>query len=481
MVSVTTLDAGRRRVGFIARLALVHAVIMVSILGVLASYTRRHFAQQWELHARQDLMTLVTELRLDLASLEADNGELVAAAVAWVEHEVLSSEVAVVVLDAEGGVVSAVGAPSLAAVAGTGSGDSGSELSDELVAVEGADGPVRLLAHPLVSERRQVGTVVFIRDMRDAAAFTSLFARAAIVLAPVSAIVGALITYAVMRRLVRGISSVTATAARIAAEGVSERVLPVATTDDVGNLATTFNRMLDRLEAVLAGQRETLSEASHQLRTPLTVIRGHLEVQLRRGLDDRAEVAETMRTAVREVDHMNAVVGRLLDLASAWEPAALREGPVELAELLTEVYDAATALAPRRWAIGPIPSIVIAADATQLRGALLNLFENAVSATTPNDTVSLDVRLEGDLAITVADSGRGMAPAEVDVVTARFGRGAAAGLPGHGLGLAIVTAVAEAHGGYLVITSEPGNGAAVSVVLPADRVLLGGRESAGVR
>ncbi len=156
-------------------------------------------------------------------------------------------------------------------------------------------------------------------------------------------------------------------------------------------LAATFDQMADRVAAAMEAQRRLLSDVSHQLRTPLTVARGHLEVLGRGPAPDPAEVRETVDLVVDEIDHMRALVERLLLLGRALEPDFLDQIPVDLRTFCLDLFAAARVLAPRDWQLSEVPDVVVDVDEAKLRGALLNLIDNAVRATADGDTVALSV------------------------------------------------------------------------------------------
>ena len=228
--------------------------------------------------------------------------------------------------------------------------------------------------------------------------------------------------------------------------------------------------MLDRLDTSMRSQRRLLADVSHQLRTPITVVRGHLEVLHRTGEEDLAEVRETLDIAIDELDQMSGLIERLLTLGRAMEADRLVLEDVALKEFLPPILDSVRVLGPREYRLDEIPAVTVHVDATQLRGALSNLLDNAVRAAGEEGRVSLGSRRLGDggVAIYVDDSGPGIAAAERASALERFSRPGARDEGGSGLGLAIAKAVALAHGGTIDIDQSPAlGGARVSILLPA--------------
>ncbi len=141
---------------------------------------------------------------------------------------------------------------------------------------------------------------------------------------------------------------ITTTAASIEEGDLDRRLGDQGTDDEVGQLAATFDSMLDRLQAAMTVQRRLLSDVSHQLRTPLTVARGHLEVLARQTEWSMGEVRDTVGVVVDELDHMGALVERLLMLGRALEPDFLQLEPLDLRTFLSDLFDSARVLADRR-------------------------------------------------------------------------------------------------------------------------------------
>jgi two-component system, OmpR family, sensor kinase len=311
------------------------------------------------------------------------------------------------------------------------------------------------------------GTVVATADLAQTATDLSRVRTLAIGEAIVALVAGCVGGYLLLRRLLRRIGRITTTAADIGSGALDTRLRDPGDGDEVGVLARTFDAMADQLSTTMQAQRRLLSDVSHQLRTPLTVARGHLEVLTRTNTSDPVEVQETAALVLDEIDLMKALVERLLMLGRAMEPDFLDVQPVDLRTFCFDVFDAARVLASRRWVLHDVPDVVVDVDANKVRGALLNLFDNAVRATDVDDAIALtvEVRPEGAV-LAVEDSGPGIPADRRTVTLERFSRPGAADSEGSGLGLAIVRAVAEAHGGSVVIDDSPLGGARVAMTLP---------------
>lgn len=270
--------------------------------------------------------------------------------------------------------------------------------------------------------------------------------------------------YAVAGRLLAPLRRAIETARSIHENDLTARV-PVSGNDEIAELAVTFNEMLDRVESALATQREFVIDAGHELRTPITIVRGHLELMT----DDPDDRAETVALVLDELDRMGRLVQDLLLLSRSERPDFLDRRPVQVQELLPEVFAKVSALADRCWVYdGAVPA-ELEADPQRLTQALSQLTQNAVQHTGRGDLIALGAARHADsVHIWVRDEGEGVAPADRDRIFERFARaaGQARRSEGHGLGLAIVSAIVEGHGGRVELDGEHGRGATFRMVLP---------------
>lgn len=253
------------------------------------------------------------------------------------------------------------------------------------------------------------------------------------------------------------------TAERISSTELTRRI-DVFGNDDIAQLARTFNTMLDRLEQAFATQRRFLDDAGHELRTPITVIRGHLEVMG----EDPTERHETLALVSDELGRMMRIVEELLLLAKSDQPTFLSLDEVELADLTVAVVAKSGALGERRWSVDELAEETVSADRQRLTQALMQLTTNAVAHTGPGDSIAVGSAVrDGRVLLWVRDTGSGLPPGDTERLFDRFTRGADR-VPGggSGLGLAIVRSIAVAHGGTVRVDSEPGAGATFTLDLP---------------
>ncbi len=282
--------------------------------------------------------------------------------------------------------------------------------------------------------------------------------------------------YVLAGRSIRPLSRITTTARAIGRSGdLRRRIDPPGTCDEVGQLAETFNQMLERLEDVFAAEQRFVADASHELRTPLTVLRGNVDILKRQAASGRIEARELMEGLTDlgdEAERMSRLVQNLLTLARAdggWQPV------LETVALDQIASDAARIVAPlainHRLKVRIPHAIDVEGDADQLKQLILILLDNAFVYTPPNGTVELWLR-DGTCGVdlTVRDDGPGIPPDQLDRIFDRFFRSdstRARATGGAGLGLAIARWIAECHGGSIrVENNQDGCGATFTVHLP---------------
>jgi signal transduction histidine kinase len=216
--------------------------------------------------------------------------------------------------------------------------------------------------------------------------------------------------------------------------------------------------------SILERQERFMHDASHELRTPVTVARGHLELLLGNGSDAELDVA------LDELARIDAIIARLLLLATADQPDFLQVEDVEIEPFLEDVFMRWSEVAPRAWRLGPLAPATVAVDPDRLRAALDALVENAIKYTRKNAAIELRAVSDGpgQLSIEVEDEGCGVHEHALARIFDRFARADAArtrSAGGVGLGLAIVDAIAKAHGGSCAVQNT-GHGSIFALRLP---------------
>ena len=238
---------------------------------------------------------------------------------------------------------------------------------------------------------------------------------------------------------------------------------------------------------LLATQRRFLQDASHQLRTPITIALGHAEL-LAHGLTGHQE-RHDIEVIVGELDRLRRIAERLLVIAAAEGPEFLHPEPVALDSYLMEILRRWRPTADRSWQLGRLDQATVPADREQLGLAIDALLENAVRHTGDGDVIKLSVVATGyglPVRVLVADGGQGISAELLEHIFDRFRSGDTGHPRGTGLGLALVRAVARAHGGEVLVSSHPGQGSEFELLLPetpeapppvalADAAATGGR------
>ncbi len=277
--------------------------------------------------------------------------------------------------------------------------------------------------------------------------------------------------WVVAGRMLRPIHDITDTARRLSDENLHERIALSGPPDELKQLADTFDSMLDRLDTAFRAQKEFVANASHELRTPLALIATEVDVALDDPDLDPAEYAETLTAVRAAVDRAQELIDRLLVLARAEGPAATDR--IDLAETTRNALDEALRTSPHeslRVDRDLLPAVV-RGDEPLLERLVGNLVENAVRYNQPDGWVRVETAMHGARArLRVANSGEQVPPEQVAALFGRFergdrGRDRRSG--GFGLGLAIVQAVAIAHGGSVSAEALDEGGLAVTVDLPA--------------
>lgn len=285
----------------------------------------------------------------------------------------------------------------------------------------------------------------------------------------IASVAAGIASWFVAGRILAPIRLVRETAERIGESGFDERI-EVRGNDDVASLARTFNRMLERVGSAFSTQRRFLDDASHELRTPITVIRGHIELSGRTPEEQDA----TRALALDELDRMSRIVDDLMLMAKAERPDFVRPQPVELTELTIDTLAKWKSVAPRDWSLDGVAEATVLADEQRLAQALMQLVTNAVAHTNAGDPIALGSAVTTDrVRLWVRDGGTGLLAEDRERIFERFVQieadvpaGEERTRSGAGLGLAIVARIAAAHGGVVQLESVPGDGATFTLDFP---------------
>ena len=353
------------------------------------------------------------------------------------------------------------------------------------------EGRWRVYVAPIVDAGRVTGYVEGLTSLAQVDAGLARMAQMLAVILVSSLAIELLGSCLVVRSALRSVGRLTDTAHTIAeSRDLSQRIGATGARDEIGRLAATFNDMLASLQLAATAQQRFVSDASHELRAPLTALQANLDLVIRHPELDAAERTEALGEADREAGRMARLVSDLLALARADAGVALRRQPVELDALALDVFQTARKLATgQELALEEFEPVMIMGDEDRLKQLVLILVDNALKYTPKGGRVTLGLRRVGapdtgqsvsadSAEIIVRDTGVGIPAEALPHVFERFYRADPARRRdpgGTGLGLAIARWIAEQHGGDITIESAPGAGTTAIVRLPVSLSAPGGR------
>ena len=331
---------------------------------------------------------------------------------------------------------------------------------------------VRVVTVPVRRGERLVEVVQVGASLRPTAQTLERWLETLLILVPLGVGLAAAGGYIMARAALRPVDEMSSAARRIDAEALARRIAVRGTGDELDRLADTLNGMLARLENTFTEMRRFSADAAHELRSPLTALKGTLEVTLRAdrsGEDYRAALV----SALEEVERLIRLAEDLLLLSRSTAGPESPRARVELEPLVLEVADIGARLGKDRGVavrVGPVAPLAVLGDVGALRRVVLNLVENGVKYTPPGGRVELSVVADGaEAAVAVEDTGPGIDEADAARVFEAFVRLDAARARetgGSGLGLAIARSIVIAHRGTIAVERAPGGGARFTIRLP---------------
>ncbi len=343
---------------------------------------------------------------------------------------------------------------------------------------------------PIIANKTIAGAVQVIKPVSGVENTLSQVSRYLIIGTALSLILAAIVGAFLARRALAPVDTITHTAGVISrTKDLSRRLNIPNDSSEVGQLAATFNEMLDRIQQLFKAQEQLIADVSHELRTPLTTVQGNLDLLRRYAATvardpERAQyiatmLQETMSEAESETARMSTMITDLLTLAQVDSGALqLQREPVEMDTLLLDVYRQTRRIAQQRRGpnaleirLGSEDQALVYGDRERLRQILLNLADNAIKYTPNGGVITLGLeKVEGWVKITVSDSGIGISAEDQSFVFDRFYRTDKARsrqLGGSGLGLSIVQWMAYAHQGKVTVSSELQKGSTFTLWLPS--------------
>lgn len=325
-------------------------------------------------------------------------------------------------------------------------------------------GPLRYLAVPLDLDDDTLGVFVVAILMESRLASIDDVVRLGALVYGTIFVVASTLAWVAAGGVLRPLRELRDTAAGISDSDLTRRI-PVSGNDEIAALGRTFNSMLDRIEDAFATQRRFVDDAGHELRTPITVIRGNLELMG----DDPDERKSTVAVVTAELDRMARIVDDLLVLAKAETSDFIEPHPMDLGAFTDELFAKAKLMSERPWSVDGREEVVIVADEQRLTQAMMNLIRNAAEHTPSGTPVAIGSALQnGEAVLWVRDEGPGVPVEDRERMFERFARGARGKrrTEGAGLGLSIVAAIADGHGGAATVTDADGGGAVFSMTIP---------------
>jgi heavy metal sensor kinase len=298
--------------------------------------------------------------------------------------------------------------------------------------------------------------------------FRTIFISTMGVLILLSAVAG----WFMARRVLKGVETVRRIAGEISLGAFDKRVPVNRRGDEIDQLAETFNRMLDRIERLVTGMREMSDNIAHDLKSPITRIRGNAEITLTTGRS-RDEFEGMAATTIEECDRLLDMINTMLEISRAEAGAdRTRQEPMELSDLVHDACELFRPLAEDREVnleCLPLSPVWIDGDRSRVQRLFANILDNAIKYTPAGGSVS--IARSGDssrrIDVEIRDTGIGIAPADLPHVFERFYRcDQSRSRTGSGLGLSLARAIARAHGGDIVVRSAPGKGSSFTVSLP---------------
>ncbi len=328
----------------------------------------------------------------------------------------------------------------------------------------------RLLAVPVIARGLRSGTFVAALPLQPTQQTATRVAVTLSAAGLIALAIGLPLSFWATKRALAPLAHMATAAARITDAHLDQRLQYGGPPDELGSLAESLNQMLDRLEDSFGEQRRFVADASHELRTPVAVIRGNVEL-MRAGTLTGRDADESLEMIESESIRMSRLLDELLALARLESGGAVRVQPLRIDTLLEEVAARTRALGEREVAVDRDCNLWVEGDPDLLDGALMNLARNAVSHTGSGGHITFGCARHGDMAeISVTDDGRGVPDTDLDRVFDRFYR--APGEPrtdsagGAGLGLAITKRVIETHAGTVHVRNVEPHGAQFVMRLP---------------
>ncbi|MGM0502963.1 MAG: sensor histidine kinase [Bacillota bacterium] len=277
----------------------------------------------------------------------------------------------------------------------------------------------------------------------------------------------------IAKKILRPIEEITETAQQITINNLEQRIDTTGPNDELQNLAVTFNNMIDRLQDSIEKQKQFVADASHELRTPISIIQGYIDLLDRWGTENEEVLTESITAIQEETVSMKEMLEQLLFLArNDKSDYKFNKEQIKLEELITEVYTEMELVAQQQLKLNRLDSATINADVKSIKQLLRIVIDNSIKYTPLEGDISIEVvQLNEWVEIKIQDTGCGIPPAELDKIFTRFYRveeSRTRDTGGAGLGLAIAKWIVKEHQGTIEAESQVGEGTLIKIQLPLD-------------
>lgn len=325
-------------------------------------------------------------------------------------------------------------------------------------------GKVIYKVEPIFLQSQVAGVFVAVQTTGGEQQQVSKIVQSVLVVMLIMLAIAALLAWFISGRILQPLRSMAETAHSISEASLSQRIA-VTGQGELAQVAITFNEMMDRLQTAFVSQQDFINDASHELRTPITIIQGHLELMS----DDSEDQQEVLALVNDELDRMNRFVNDLLILVKSGRPDFIQPELLELSSFTEELYQKARVIPQCHCELDAIATGMVQLDRQRITQAVLNLVENANQHTPATGMIAIgSSKSRKNVRFWVRDTGKGISAADQKRIFERFARGTTdqRRSEGAGLGLSIVRAVAAAAGGKVEVKSKLGEGSTFTLILP---------------
>lgn len=333
--------------------------------------------------------------------------------------------------------------------------------------------PMRIILYPVHKVQNKKYLIEVGTSLKKVANTLKNFLNVLMISVPLLLLVSVLGGYFILTKALQPVKAVVQTARKITTEDLSHRIDSKNRKDEIGELITTFNQMISRLEQSVMQLKQFSSDASHDLKTPLTIIRGEIEIALRKNRSSK-EYIKTLTSIQEEAGKLETIIENLLFLSRIDSPAqSLSLKAVPLDEIILNVFEKAEQLANKKgliFLIGEMEPTLIRGETILLNRLVMNILDNAIKYTPAGGRVEISLEKTGKrVRLIVQDTGIGIPGESLPHIFDRFyqvDKSRTQRSQGSGLGLSIVKKIADIHGAAVEVKSEVGKGALFHVIFP---------------